>query len=84
MWPRIFHKATSVLTGMKEVIGDKAKIIYAKGSNLDADAVFEERAGMFGKALGRDRRPAADIIAEAVNAANSLMWWWLYWVRLQR
>lgn len=65
-----FQKATSVLAGIKEVVGDKAKIIYAKGSNLDADSAFEERAGMFGKALGRDRRPAADIIAEAVNAAN--------------
>jgi beta-glucosidase len=32
-----FTKATSVLAGIKEVIGDKAKIIYAKGSNLDAD-----------------------------------------------
>jgi beta-glucosidase len=65
-----FSKATSVLTGMKAVAGDNVKIIYAKGSNLDADAKFEERAGMFGKALGRDNRPAADIIAEAVNAAN--------------
>jgi beta-glucosidase len=65
-----FSRATSVLAGMKAVIGDKAKIIYAKGSNLDADPAFEERAGMFGKALGRDNRPAAEIIAEAVNAAN--------------
>lgn len=65
-----FSKAISVLTGIKEVAGSGAKIIYAKGSNLDADAAFETRAGMFGKALGRDNRPAADIIAEAVNAAN--------------
>lgn len=65
-----FSKATSVLSGLKEVVGDKVKILYAKGSNLDADAAFEERAGMFGKALGRDNRPAADIIAEAVNVAN--------------
>lgn len=65
-----FSKATSVLTGLKEVIGDKTKVLYAKGSNLDADAAFEERAGMFGKALGRDNRPAADIIAEAVTIAN--------------
>src|SRR6187401_1993273 len=65
-----FSKATSVLTGLKEVIGDKAKILYAKGSNLDADAAFEERATMFGKSLKRDTRPAADIIAEAVNIAN--------------
>lgn len=65
-----FSKATSVLAGLNEVVGDKAKILYAKGSNLDADAAFEERAGMFGKALGRDNRPAAEIIQEAVNIAN--------------
>lgn len=65
-----FQNATSVLSGMQQVLGDKVKIIYAKGSNLDADAAFEERAGMFGKALGRDNRPADVIIKEAVEAAN--------------
>jgi beta-glucosidase len=65
-----FSKATSVLTGLKEIVGDKAKIVYAKGSNLDADPAFEQRATMFGKTLQRDNRPAADIIAEAVNIAN--------------
>jgi beta-glucosidase len=65
-----FQKATSVLAGLKDVVGDKVKIIYAKGSNLDADAAFEERAGMFGKNLGRDNRPADVIIKEAVDAAN--------------
>ena len=65
-----FQKATSVLSGLKSVVGNKAKIVYAKGSNLDADAAFEERAGMFGKALGRDKRQAGEIIAEAVNLSN--------------
>lgn len=65
-----FSKATSVLTGLKEVVGDNAKILYAKGSNLDADEAFEQRATMFGKSLQRDTRPAADIIAEAVAIAN--------------
>ncbi len=65
-----FQNATAVLDGLKQVAGDKAKILYAKGSNLDADEKFEERAGMFGKALGRDNRPAADIIKEAVDIAN--------------
>ena len=51
-------------------MGDKAKILYAKGPNLDFDAAFEERAGMFGKSLGRDNRPAAEIIQEAVNIAD--------------
>jgi beta-glucosidase len=65
-----FSNATSVLSGMQSVVGDKAKIISAKGSNLDADAAFEGRATMFGKSLKRDERPAADMIAEAVNIAN--------------
>ena len=65
-----FSKATSVLTGLKDAVSDKAKILYAKGSNLDYDAAFEERAGMFGKNLGRDNRPASEIIAEAVSIAN--------------
>ena len=65
-----FQKATSVLSGMQQVLGDKVKIIYAKGSNLDYDAAYEERAGMFGKALGRDNRPTDVIIKEAVEAAN--------------
>ncbi|HEY6503241.1 MAG TPA: glycoside hydrolase family 3 C-terminal domain-containing protein, partial [Chitinophagaceae bacterium] len=62
--------ATSVLTGLKEVVGDSAKILYAKGANLDADSIFEKRAGMFGKSFERDRRPATEIIQEAVNIAN--------------
>ena len=65
-----FSKATSVLAGLKEVVGDKVKILYAKGSNLDYDTTFEKRAGMFGKDLKRDRRPAEEIIQEAVNIAN--------------
>ena len=65
-----FSKATSLLSGLKEVAGNNTKILYAKGSNLDADPAFEQRATMFGKTLQRDNRPAADIIAEAVNIAN--------------
>ena len=65
-----FSKATSVLAGLQETVGNQVKILYAKGSNLDADSAFEERAGMFGKGLGRDSRSESDIIAEAVNIAN--------------
>jgi beta-glucosidase len=65
-----FSKATSLLSGLQSVVGDKAKILYAKGSNLDADVAFEQRATMFGKTIKRDDRPAADIIAEAINIAN--------------
>jgi beta-glucosidase len=65
-----FSKATSVIAGLKEVVGDKVKIVYAKGSNLDADSLIEERGTMFGKTLRRDRRPASEILEEAINIAN--------------
>lgn len=65
-----FANAVSLLDGLKEVAGNGTEIIYARGSNLDHDAKFEERAGMFGKDLRRDNRPADQIIAEAVAAAQ--------------
>ena len=61
-----FNDAISVLDGLQKTVGDKVKIVYAKGSNLDADTLFEERAGMFGKDFKRDNRPAQEIIDEAL------------------
>jgi len=63
-------KATSLLQAIKETIGDKVAIHYAKGSNLDADAKFEERAGMFGKSLKRDGRTDEQLLNEALDAAS--------------
>jgi beta-glucosidase len=65
-----FSEAISVLKGFKEVVGDKVKVLYARGSNLDADSLFEERAGMFGKSLRRDSRSAEEMIQEAVETAK--------------
>jgi beta-glucosidase len=65
-----FDKATAVLTGLTEVVGDKVKFLYAKGSNLDYDEKLEERATMFGKSLGRDKRSPDEMINEAVAIAN--------------
>ena len=65
-----FSKATSLLTGLKEVAGPGVTILHARGSNLDADSLFEERAGMFGKSLHHDSRPASVILQEALDIAN--------------
>jgi beta-glucosidase len=59
-----------VLEGLKNVAGNDVKILYAKGSNLDADSLFEQRAGMFGKSFQHDSRPAQEIINEALAVAN--------------
>jgi beta-glucosidase len=65
-----FSKSVGLLQGLKDVAGEGTKIIYSRGSNLDADSVFEERAGMFGKSLNRDHRSAEAIREEAVAAAQ--------------
>ena len=65
-----FKDAISVMQGLKETVGNQVKILHARGSNLDADSLFEERAGMFGKSLKRDNRPAEVIMQEAVDIAN--------------
>ena len=60
----------SVLQGLKNALGNNAKLLYAKGSNLDADSLFEERATLFGKTLHRDKRTDEVILQEALAIAN--------------
>ena len=64
-----FSKPISVRAGLQNVLGDRGKLLYAKGSNLDADSLLEERATMFGKSLHRDPRTAAEMINEALAIA---------------
>ncbi len=63
-------KSVSVLEGMTAVMGINGRILYAKGSNLDDDAVFEEKATMFGKGLHRDQRTKEQLLAEALEVAK--------------
>lgn len=62
--------AISLLAGIKDVAGKSTNVLYAKGSNLDYDAQFEEKATMFGKTLHRDNRTKEELLAEALKVAN--------------
>ncbi len=64
-----YEEAISVLKGMQELVGNQVKILHARGSNLEQDSIFEMNAGMFGKSLRRDSRPAQVLIDEAVAVA---------------
>ena len=64
-----FSKAISVLQGLKETAGN-TKILYAKGSFLDYDSLFEQRAGMFGKSFNRDGRTSEQLLQEALSVAS--------------
>jgi beta-glucosidase len=65
-----FSKAISVLQGMQETAGNSVKILHAKGSFLDYDSAFEQRAGMFGKSFRRDGRTKEQLLQEALNVAS--------------
>ncbi|MBN8642390.1 MAG: beta-glucosidase BglX [Flavobacteriales bacterium] len=62
-------RSVSFLDGIQSVVGNQAKIIYAKGSNLDYDAEFQTKATMFGKEIPRDNRTKEDLIKEAINTS---------------
>lgn len=64
------ENSISLLAGIKEAIGTKGKVLYAKGSNLDYDAALEEKATMFGKTLHRDKRTKEELLNEALSIAN--------------
>ncbi|GLB47650.1 beta-glucosidase BglX [Neptunitalea lumnitzerae] len=59
-----------LLQGLKEVAGDKATVLYAKGSNVDYNEEFEKNATMFGKAIPRDGRSDKAMLQEALEIAK--------------
>lgn len=59
----------TLVEAMREAVGEKAEILYAKGSNVLLDAQREADATMFGREM-RDPRPAREMIDEAVAAAR--------------
>jgi len=66
-----FNKATTVIDGLKSLVGNKANIVYAKGSNLTADPVLEDRATMFDRSLKRDGRTEEELRNEALQVAKN-------------
>jgi len=66
-----FSESISVLEGLQKAVGNQAKIVYAKGSNLDEDETLEANATLFGKSLHRDNRTSEELIDEAIKIAKN-------------
>ncbi len=64
------EKAIPVAEGIKNVAGDGATILYAKGANITDDAELAKKLNVFGETATIDARPPAQMIAEAVAAAE--------------
>lgn len=61
-------KYSTLLEGLKKSVGNKAEILYAKGSNLMYDAKREADATMFGREM-RDSRTDKEMLDEALAIA---------------
>lgn len=64
------ERSIPLLEGLKSVVGDKANILYAKGSNVDYDLEYEKLVTMFGKTIPRDGRTDKQLRDEAVAIAK--------------
>lgn len=60
----------SLLQGMQAAAGNDVKILHSLGSNLIADAQYQERATMFGRDIPRDNRPEEEVVDEALKLAK--------------
>ncbi|MHC2147462.1 beta-glucosidase BglX [Pseudomonas sp. 210_17 TE3656] len=67
------HQSVTVREGMRQVLGDQAKVIYAKGSNVTHDKAILDYLNFLNfdaPEIVDDPRPAALLIDEAVKAAK--------------
>jgi beta-glucosidase len=67
------NQSITVLQGLREAVGDQAKVLYAKGANISDDPgvlAFLNHIILDRKEVEMDSRPAAELIAEAVKAAE--------------
>lgn len=65
--------AKTVVEGVQAVAGANVKVVYAKGSHLISDPVYENNATMFGRTLHRDKETRSDeeMLKEALDVAKS-------------
>ncbi len=65
-----FKQAVSLVDGLKNVAGEEATILYAKGANVYANESLEKRVSIFGKPTYRDNRSETALLNEALVIAK--------------
>jgi beta-glucosidase len=65
-----FTKCASLVDGLKAAVGNKANILFAKGSNIYRDPELEARVSIFGKPTYRDDRSEKELLDEALAVAR--------------
>ncbi|MCW3086764.1 MAG: beta-D-glucoside glucohydrolase, partial [Sediminibacterium sp.] len=65
-----WQKSVSVIQGIRNVVGNRATVLYAKGANISDDTSFAKRVNALGVEIDVDKRAAGDMIQEAVDLAK--------------
>ena len=65
-------KPLTLVEGLRQAAGSKAKIVYAKGSNVIRDEEQERSATMFGRDIPRDGRTDKQLLDEALGEASEM------------
>lgn len=65
-------ESRSVIDGIRDAVKGKAEVLYAKGSNLmaEADIELERRSTMHGREIPRDGRSDDELLREALAVAS--------------
>ncbi|MFD2999658.1 beta-glucosidase BglX [Pontibacter toksunensis] len=66
-----WKQAVSMEQGIRNVAGNKVKVVYAKGANITDDAQMLERLNAHGGELQIDPRSPEQMVSEAVKVAKS-------------
>ncbi len=66
----VADQSVTVLTGIKEALGDNGKVIYAKGANVTDDKGIVDFLNLYENAVQVDPRSPQEMIDEAVAAAK--------------
>ncbi|MGL3817342.1 beta-glucosidase BglX [Klebsiella pneumoniae] len=66
----VADQSVTVLTGIKEALGDNGKVIYAKGANVTSDKGIIDFLNLYENAVQVDPRSPQEMIDEAVAAAK--------------
>jgi beta-glucosidase len=64
------EKSVTVIEGIKNAVGDKAEVYYAKGANISNDPIFAKKVNAFGPEIVIDERKPEEMIREALTIAE--------------
>jgi hypothetical protein len=77
----VADQSVTVLTGIKNAVGENGKVMYAKGANVTDDKGIVDFLNQYEEAVQVDPRSPKEMIDEAVARRSSPTWWLPSWAK---